>query len=869
MRILRLNRRTLMLRWTRPEEGWGIVLLQAALLINAALVIARSEWVEVSASLAAVAVCGGVLAYLLAKSSCPDVIAHITAAIFGLWAIGFQVLTDYPELGLSRRDRFAELIDRGQAWYRAASSGDQRDDAVLFALALALTFWLVSYLAVWTLFRRRWVLVAIVLPGLLVVVTLGFSPELGSVPLIVALLLSGMLSVLFFAYRRDQVWRRFRIPSAAGISRRVYRAGTVLVAAVLTMAWSLPTESANDAIIDLRDRAQGPMEAVSDWWFDAIPNLANGDGTTGDGYASFGDSFELGGGTNLSDEEAALLRGVQGPQYLVGVRYGVYTGRGWESDVAENFNPTWPDGTVYSPQMTFRPEQEVLLSDAVSGQTEPITGSITLLRPKSDLLFTLDAYLRSDLPTSVRLSWLQWDNEPFDLRAEDVPSDLRALAALLLSTRDYGAGNADSDGSPLPDDPEVAARIVAEREYLRGRAQETRWEISDSGDITLYVSGQVPVYDDLEAVFARGPISPGTTYTVTGLESEASQDVLRHAGSDYPEYVLDRYLAVPESVTERTRALAASLRERGTNNFDVARAIEREVRTQIEYSLDFDRPPSGRDVVDYALFESQIGDCDYFASAMAVLLRLADIPSRVVVGFHPSSLDPAGEAFVYRESDAHAWVEAFFPGYGWIPFEPTPSEPLREYGPNERAEPEPEDLPTSTPTPTPIGTPIPTEGAAPDASPTPTPPAPAINEATRTGSGGGGWRDWAPWGAVALLLGLSGMAWFAWTRPYRGLSPAGLLIYQTARFGKWLGVRRDPTMTPQEYAAELGKVVPAAEAPAQHVARLYAAERYGGESLSREQHRTGERALRHVRRSFFWSYIRRPTSTGRSNRGEQ
>ena len=209
------------------------MLLQAALLINAALVVGRSDWVEVPASLAAVAVCGGVLGYLLAKTSCPDVIAHLTAAIVGMWAIGFQVLTVFPELGASRRDRFAELIDRARVWYRGTTSGNQQDDTVLFAFALAFTLWLVSYLAVWTLFRRRWVLVSILLPGFLVLVTLGYSPELGSPHLIVALLLSGMLSALYFAFRRDQVWRRFRIPSPQGISRRVSGVGTVLVVVVL------------------------------------------------------------------------------------------------------------------------------------------------------------------------------------------------------------------------------------------------------------------------------------------------------------------------------------------------------------------------------------------------------------------------------------------------------------------------------------------------------------------------------------------------------------------------------------------------------------------------------------------------------------
>ena len=845
------------------------MLLQAALLINAALVVGRSDWVAVPASLAAVAVCGGFLGILLAKTSCPDVIAHLTAAIVGLWAIGFQVLTVFPELGASRRDRLAELIERSRIWYRGTTSGNQQDDTILFALVLAFTLWLVSYLAVWTLFRRRWVLVSILLPGFLVLVTLGYSPELGSMPLVVALLLSGGLSALYFAFRRDQVWRRFRIPSAPGISRRVSSVGTMLVVAVLILAWSLPQGSANDTIDNLRDRVQGPAESIGNWWIDVVPSIGDSSPPSSESYADFDNSFEMGGAPPPGNDVAATLTGVAGRPYLAGMRYGVYTGRGWESDVAETFDARDANGNEYSPQMTFQPQQDLALSTSVATLTEPVTGNVTLVRPRRELLFTIDAYLRADLPTSVQLSWRQLENELFDLRTEDVPSDLQPLASLLLSTKEFSSGRADSDGSPLPDDEPTANRIVNERQWLRERFVETRWTIDEAGAITLIVSGQIPQYDDVEAVFARSPMPEGSQYEITGLESNATDEDLRNAGSDYPVFVRDRYLSLPESVTQRTRDFAVSLAGELSNSFDIARAIEREVRTHIEYSRDVDSPPSGSDGVDYVLFESPIGDCDFYASAMAVLLRAVDIPSRVVVGFHPSTIEPTTNSIGYLESDAHVWVEVFFPGYGWIPFEPTQSEPLRDYGPDEGGEPDALDLPTSTPTPLPDVTPTPTEDAAQEISPSPTPIPPAINEVTRTGSGGGSWRDWIPWAVVTVLMGLSGLAWFAWTKPYRGLSPAGLLVFQVTRFGRWMGVQRDPAMTPDEYAAELGNVVPAAKAPLQHVTQMYTTERYGNQALSRTQHRDGARALRYVRRSIARALFRRQTPSNRSTTSER
>jgi transglutaminase-like putative cysteine protease len=86
--------------------------------------------------------------------------------------------------------------------------------------------------------------------------------------------------------------------------------------------------------------------------------------------------------------------------------------------------------------------------------------------------------------------------------------------------------------------------------------------------------------------------------------------------------------------------------------------------------------------VDYFLFESREGYCTYYASAMVVLLRLNGIPARIAAGFAQGDYDPTLGAYRVSESDAHSWVEAYFPPYGWVEFEPTASiQPiLREEG---------------------------------------------------------------------------------------------------------------------------------------------------------------------------------------------
>jgi hypothetical protein len=98
------------------------------------------------------------------------------------------------------------------------------------------------------------------------------------------------------------------------------------------------------------------------------------------------------------------------------------------------------------------------------------------------------------------------------------------------------------------------------------------------------------------------------------------------------------------------------------------------LRNNFGYSLD---PPSIQpgDPVGSFLFNSKTGYCEYFAAAMALMARTQGIPSRVVNGFQTGSFNRLGGDFVVRARDAHSWVEIYFPKYGWIPFDPTPSDP--------------------------------------------------------------------------------------------------------------------------------------------------------------------------------------------------
>jgi hypothetical protein len=146
---------------------------------------------------------------------------------------------------------------------------------------------------------------------------------------------------------------------------------------------------------------------------------------------------------------------------------------------------------------------------------------------------------------------------------------------------------------------------------------------------------------------------------------------LRAASTDYPELVRETYLQLPQ-LDKRILPFTQSVTARATNPYDKAVAIENYLRTRFTYTLDLTGNVD-KDPLATFLFKTRAGHCEYFASAMAIMLRAIGIPSREVNGFLPGEYNDLGGDYIVRASDAHSWVEAFFPGTGWVTFDPTPA----------------------------------------------------------------------------------------------------------------------------------------------------------------------------------------------------
>jgi len=176
-------------------------------------------------------------------------------------------------------------------------------------------------------------------------------------------------------------------------------------------------------------------------------------------------------------------------------------------------------------------------------------------------------------------------------------------------------------------------------------------------------------------------VGPAERYRVVSWVPQVEAGALRTAPARLiPADVLAAYTQLPEQLPQRVRELAVRTAEGAQSHYDLAIAVQNYLRLSYVYDLDVPPAAAGQDAVDNFLFEARAGSCSHFASAMAVLLRAQGVPARVAVGYLNGEYDYDRGEYRVPASAAHAWVEVYFAGYGWIEFEPTPAFPAPVFG---------------------------------------------------------------------------------------------------------------------------------------------------------------------------------------------
>ncbi len=199
--------------------------------------------------------------------------------------------------------------------------------------------------------------------------------------------------------------------------------------------------------------------------------------------------------------------------------------------------------------------------------------------------------------------------------------------------------------------------------------------------LTRYAIGSPVSFDHATITYWRGEdelsrISAGSAnagdYQTTSRVIPRDEQALRETSmEDVPRVLFSRHTDLPADLPQRIHDLAheVAFSDPNATPYDQARAIERFLR-QYPYSLDVPLPPPDVDMTDYFLFDLQRGFCDYYATAMVVLARTVGLPARLGTGFLQPPAAESGEQLI-RQSSAHSWAEIYFPGTGWVEFEPT------------------------------------------------------------------------------------------------------------------------------------------------------------------------------------------------------
>ena len=356
---------------------------------------------------------------------------------------------------------------------------------------------------------------------------------------------------------------------------------------------------------------------------------------------------------------------------------------------------------------------------------------------------------------------------------------------------------------------------------------------------------------DIEEMRSRRGLNEKDTYVAIGSTSRATAEQLLATTGDYPDWVKERYLQLPKNLPASVGAETDRIinDRRLQTPYEKAKAIEEYLR-QMPYDLAVPSPPPGRDAAEFLLFELKRGYFDYQSTAMCVMLRTEGIPCRLAVGY---ALDPeTGDetSYVIRKDNAYTWVEVFFPGYGWINFNPTADRPSGgagglgsvEFGSGEEP---------FVPDFSDVFDPIP-DGIEID----PNSPQGALAEQPVV-------NGQFPWplaiglaGILAVFVAMAVAGRMAWNWGLGDLDGRGRLWAKTQRLAGWAKLGSRPSETPREWSRRMGRSIDR-ESDAIQLSDAYEESRYGRPDLVRIDDADAESSYNSLRGALAAKLLRR------------
>ncbi len=627
------------LRLLRPADGWLALILLAANLCVVVLAVERADWAP-TPSLVGILLLGMLTAFVFHRIAVYWFLAILPGLLLGGLTVVWQISGysfDGETLG-----GVGALWNRLSLWMEAAQEQSINIDKVPFAFGLVTASWLTGYLGAWVFLRHRNFWGVFVLGGLGLFSNLTFLPPNTTFHLSLYLFTALLLVARVQAVRRQSHWERRGIRYDEGLKSLSLSDSFFLAVAVIAFALLLPTGGAWPTATQAYESIRKPLVSLEDDFnrlFAGLPARRD------IGFRVWDDVMPFAGTIRPAPDHTLLVDSPIAMHWKART-YDTYTGQGWLTEHTE-FQPLG-----HTPQFSksARPDNRLT-----------VTYAITPLYT-SEIMFAGARVMRADQEVEIETA---------------APAIYRMNVAL---------------GDPLPGHPNAlreSARAIAERARANAGVSAAELaallppdfrvnEIERADGRITFVEVEEALPDPADVLALRHPdgvFVSHNPYIITSSVPVADAEDLRAAGTDYPVHIYHRYTQLPPDLPGRVGGLAHEITVSAETPYDKAALIERNLQ-RLEYSLEIEAPPFDTDGVDHFLFNEKRGYSEYFASAMVVLLRTVKVPARLAVGYTSGEETEVPGIYAVRDSNSHGWVEVYFPGYSWVPFEPTPGQAL-------------------------------------------------------------------------------------------------------------------------------------------------------------------------------------------------
>ena len=777
-----------------PSQGWATFGLLFMTLLIVGESVESADWVDAS-GLITLLLWSAVVGLALAKVRTSWILLLPAGMVIGALSVMWIAVGSID--GANTAERIRETIQRLDVWWEAANGGGISTDLLPFLIMLLAISWVVGFLSSWFIFRRNNVWVAVVLLGTAILTNLSFLPD-SFIPRFFLFIFFAMLLVVRMSIvQKHEAWTRLSIRFNASTGWLTLHATLWLSVLVIILAVILPMRVyTNQTVAEAWSVGRAPVTTAEDFFarlFASLPSKKDHPGRLFGKWLPFIGKIAFGG-------EPVGWASTDYPSYWLSQTYNYYSSKGWiatDTDLIEIGPDILPPPTTDNLQR--EPKDQVM-------QLGFATDKILLGGRYSWV--SHGGTVESLAPRKFTISMSDTSDDGF------LPDDIQELASeIRQDMRTHRASDAYK---------ELTRRLPADLLVLEVNADQ-------SGFLHSFVlQRKAPTTPDLVAWNFSNQIQEHEAYRMISFVSMATDEDLREAPTEYSGFISDHYLQLPPTLPQRVRELAERVTTGLDNPLDKAVAIRDYLRSPaFTYSQDIEAPPSDMDGVDWFLFESKTGYSDYYGSAMAVMLRAVGVPARMAAGYAPGELSEEGYR-VIRDWDSHGWVQAYFPNYGWIDFEPTPNWPEHQRVPVPAVEDE-------------LGADFTGEGSE--------GMDPFLDELDlleelrgSVGRGAGGvisgmdlTKYLIP---IAVVLGSAGALWLVWSFIWNfGLGPLGpeaKLYAKLTRLGWLAGIGRRLGQTPIEYGRLVSDTLPSVSEGAEKIAMSYAVHRYGNRASTEE-----------------------------------